>query len=261
LLPWRLLDRRLAPAPLPDRVSWLAASLYAHRGYHGQGRVENSPSAFAAAIAAGLGIECDVQQSADGQAMVFHDWELDRLTAARGPVRSRAAEALAGLRLAGSDDPIWTLPQLLAEVRGRTPLLIELKSRRQVPYAPLCLAVRSALEGYSGPVAVMSFDPRVVRWFARRAPHVVRGLVMTEESNRYWQAGFRRHLWLWRARPEFLAYDVRDLPSAFAARQRGRALPLLTWTVSDRSRLLRGRECADTLIAEAQGLAEAMANH
>lgn len=223
--------------------------------------MENSPSAFAAAIKAGLAIECDVQQSADGQAMVFHDWDLDRLTTERGPVRARSARSLAEHRLSGTDDPIWTLPQLLAEVRGRTPLLIELKSRRSVPYAPLCLAVRDALERYPGPAAVMSFDPRVVRWFAGRASHSVRGLVMTEETDRYWRARLRRHLWLWRARPEFLAYDVRDLPSVFAARQRRRGLPLLTWTVSDGSRLRTGREYADGLIAEAQGLAEAMANH
>jgi glycerophosphoryl diester phosphodiesterase len=261
LFPWQPLDRWLAPAPNAERVSWLAEHLYAHRGYHGAGRVENSPSAFRAAIAADLGIECDVQQSADGQAMVFHDWNLDRLTTERGPVNARAAASLSKLRLAASEDGIWTLPQLLAEVHGRTPLLIELKSRRRVPYAPLCRAVRGALEGYAGPVAVMSFDPRLVRWFAKRAPHLVRGLVMTEELDRFWRANLRRHLWLWRARPEFLAYDVRDLPSRFAARQRRRGLPLLTWTVSDGARLRTGRECADALIAESRGLVEAQSDH
>ena len=30
---------------------------------------------------------------------------------------------------------------------------------------------------------------------------------------------------LWRARPDFLAYDIRDLPSRFAAAQRRRGLP------------------------------------
>src|SRR5690554_5748577 len=74
------LDRWLAPAPDPARVGWLRGVTYAHRGLHGQGRVENSPAAFAAAIEAGLGIECDVQGTADGGVAVFHDWDLDRLT-------------------------------------------------------------------------------------------------------------------------------------------------------------------------------------
>ena len=255
------LDGWLAPPPDPARVGWLREWMYAHRGLHGAGRVENSASAFAAAIEAGLGVECDVQQSADGQAMVFHDWELDRLTGERGLVRERPAEALGRTQLTGSADSISTLPELLAQVAGRVPILIELKSRRQISYAPLCRSVRAALESYAGCAAVMSFDPRVVRWFTRRAPDLVRGLVMSEERDRYWRASFRRHAWLWHARPHFLAYDVRDLPSHFAARQRAGGLPLLTWTVSDRARLQTARAHADAPIAEREGLEQALASH
>jgi glycerophosphoryl diester phosphodiesterase len=255
------LDGWLAPPPAPAPVGWLREWIYAHRGLHGAGRVENSASAFAAAIEAGLGVECDVQQSADGQAMVFHDWELDRLTGEHGLVRERPAAGLARLALTGSADTIATLPALLTQVAGRVPILIELKSRRRAPYAPLCRSVRAALEGYAGRAAVMSFDPRVVRWFARRAPELVRGLVMSEESDRYWRASFRRHAWLWHARPHFLAYDVRDLPSRFAARQRARGMPLLTWTVSDRARLQTARSHADAPIAEREGLEQALASH
>ncbi|MEO6041707.1 MAG: glycerophosphodiester phosphodiesterase family protein, partial [Croceibacterium sp.] len=200
---YRLLDRRLAPAPQFARVGWLIERLYAHRGYHGAGRLENSPSAFRAALDHGLGIECDVQQSAEGQAMVFHDWDLDRLTGAAGPVREQPAAALAHLRLGASEDTIWPLARLLEAVGGEVPLLIEIKSRKDVAYAPLCLAVRQALLRYSGPVAVMSFDPRVVHWFAANASHLVRGLVVTEEDERGFAGEWRRHAALWRARPDF----------------------------------------------------------
>jgi glycerophosphoryl diester phosphodiesterase len=236
------------------RTAWLGQALYAHRGWHGAGRIENSPSAFRAAIDAGLGIECDVQQSADGEAMVFHDWELNRLTGETGPVLARSAAELACVPLTGSDDTIWTLPQLLVAVAGRVPLLIELKSRRDVPFVPLCRAVASALEDYRGPAAVMSFDPRTGRWFARNAPATVRGLVVTENGHGLWRRMWAVH----HARAEFLAYDVRDLPSAFAAAQRRRGLPLLTWTVSDRARLQTAREHADAAIAEGEGLAAAL---
>jgi len=95
----------------------------------------------------------------------------------------------------------------------------------------LCLAVRRALEGHRGDVAVMSFNPEVGRWFADHAPRITRGLVITEEHARGISGRAKRHLALWRARPDFLAYDVRDLPSRFAAVQRKRGLPVLTWTV------------------------------
>ena len=114
--------------------------------------------------------------------------------------------------------------------------------------------MRRALEGYRGPVAVMSFDPRAVGWFARHAPHIVRGLVVTEEGRRTLSGRFRRHLSLWQAKPEFLAYDVRDLPSRFAAAQRARGLPLLTWTVRSEELAARARVHADAAIAEGAGL-------
>ena len=235
---------------------WLTEATYAHRGWHGDGRIENSPSAFRAAIGAGLGIECDVQQSDRGVAVVFHDWDLDRLTAERGPVRDRSHVELAQVRLGASDDTIWTLGDLLDEVGGRVPLLIELKSRRGVPFAPLCISVALHLDGYAAPVAVMSFDPRVVRWFARNRPDPMRGLVVSESD-----AGpLRRGFALRYARPHFLAYDVRDLPSRFAAVQRARGLPLLTWTVSDKARLETARAFADAPIAEGKGLEEALRN-
>lgn len=252
--PFAPLDRWLAPPSERTRTGWLGQATYAHRGLHGGGRVENSPSAFAAAIDHGLGIECDVQRSRDGQAMVFHDWELDRLTAESGAVKARDAADLGLIALGSTGDTIPTLTQLLALVGGRVPLLIEIKSRREVRFAPLCFAVRRALEGYRGRVAVMSFDPRAVRWFARHAPHIVRGLVVTEEGRRTLSGRFRRHLSLWQARAEFLAYDIRDLPSRFALAQRRRGLPLLTWTVRSEELAERARVHADAAIAEGAGL-------
>jgi glycerophosphoryl diester phosphodiesterase len=249
-----LLDRLLAPPPLAARVKWLQGVTYAHRGLHGAGLPENSPAAFAAAIAGGYGIECDIQRSSDGQAMVFHDWELDRLTAETGALIERSAAQLGQIRLTGGADTIPTLRQLLDLVAGRAPLLIEIKAQPNIRIAPICLAVRRLLEGYLGPVAVMSFDPRVPRWFARYSPHVIHGLVMSEESKHTLFARTRRHLALWRARPDFLAYDVRDLPSRFAAAQRRRGFPVLTWTVRSPELLERAARHADAPISESAGV-------
>src|SRR6056297_1261202 len=103
----------------------------AHRGYHdaAAGRIENSRSAFAAAMEAGYGIELDVQLSRDGVAMVFHDTMLDRLTDETGPVRDRGAAALQDIGLTGSRDTIQTLTQVLRAIDGTVPVLVEIKDQ------------------------------------------------------------------------------------------------------------------------------------
>lgn len=221
------LDPLNTPAP---RVAFLRAQPFAHRGLHGGGLVENGLSAFDAAMAGGFGIECDVQLSRDGVPYVFHDDTLDRLTAHHGAFSACTAKALDAMTLVESGEALPRLAAVLARIDGREPLLIEIKARGR-GVGRICSAVRHALEGYGGPVAIMSFNPLVVGWFAHFVPRIVRGLVVTEEDSRGWRGEVRRTLALWGARPDFLAYDIRDLPSRFAARARRRGLPVLTWTV------------------------------
>lgn len=248
------IDGWLAPPPREKKVAWLKGVTFAHRGLHGANAVENSPRAFAGAIARGFGIECDIQRAANGTAMVFHDWELDRLTGESGPVARFSAAQLGAIALGDSDDHIPTLRQLLDQIAGRVPLLIEVKSKRDVRVSAICLAVRRVLEGYRGPHAVMSFDPRVSRWFAENSPATVRGLVVTEENDGLIVGRLRRQFWLWHARPDFLAYDVRDLPSRFAAAQRRRGLPVATWTVCSPELRELAAAHADAPIAEGAGI-------
>ncbi len=228
----------------------LGAVPFAHRGLHGGGRVENSGAAIAAAVAAGYGIELDVQLSRDGEAMVFHDYELDRLTAGRGPVAALSAAELQAFRFTLGTGAMPCLAEALAMIGGLAPLLIEIKSPdRRV--ARLCAAVARAVDGYDGPFGVMSFNPEVGAWFARHAPHMLRGLVVTETGRRGLRGRIERPLFLWRSRADFLAYDIRDLPSRFAGAARKRGLPVYTWTV--RSDPDRGRAAAqaDQIIFEA----------
>jgi glycerophosphoryl diester phosphodiesterase len=254
-LPWRIADSWFAPPPDPHRVGWLRSGTFAHRGLHGEGRVENSPAAFAAAIAAGFGIECDVRRSRDGRAVVFHDATLDRLTGQDGVLAELDIAAITGTVLGNGPDRIPTLRDLLRQVAGAVPLLIEIKADPARGVAGLCHAVRRDLEGYRGQQAVMSFDLRVPAWFRRLAPQIVRGLVVTERDARTLSADVRRHRMVWQARPDFLAYDIRDLPSEFARQQRARGLPLLTWTVNSPALRQRAAIEADSPIAEGEGLA------
>lgn len=250
LSPSRLIDEAFAPAPDPRRVSGLTPLPFAHRGLHGRGRVENSRAAFAAAIARGHGIELDVQVSRDGAAFVFHDDELQRLTEASGAVSGRSAAELRRITLRQSGETIPPLSEILTMIGGRVPLLIEVKTNDHL-VARLSLAVFRALDGYLGPVGVMSFNPEVGRWFARHAPRIARGLVVSESGKRGLKGRLERRLSLWRARPDFLAYDVRDLPSRFAARARARGMPVATWTVRDARQHQAAARHADQIIYEA----------
>lgn len=215
-----------SPAP-----AWLTAQPYAHRGLHWAARPENGRGAFEAAIAGGLGIELDVRLSRDGFAVVFHDADLERLTGTPGALSARTLAELGRLSLNGTDERIEPLRSILSLIARRAPVLIELKTDDCPRIAArLCLSVRHALEGYRGPHAVMSFDPAVCGWFARHAPAIPRGLVVGAPRPGLF-ARLRRHLSFRRARPHFLAHDVRALPSSLAARARARALPVLAWTV------------------------------
>ena len=250
------LDHWLAPAPAPDRVAWLRGATFAHRGLHGPGMPENSLSAAAAACARGFGIECDVHKASDGPAIVFHDATLERLTAESGPVAARPAAQLATIPLSGSShgDTIPSLRQLLDLIAGRVPLLIEVKTPADHRLGALCLAVRRTLEGYRGPHAVMGFDPRVSRWFRVHSPRTVRGLVITEQDDKALSGRMRRHLALWLAKPDFLAYDIRDLPGRFPMAQRRRGLPLVTWTISSAQLRERALSHADAPTVEGAGV-------
>jgi glycerophosphoryl diester phosphodiesterase len=222
---------------------------FAHRGLHGPGRPENSRAAFQAAIGGGFGIELDVQLSADDEAIVFHDYKLDRLTATPGLVADTSTADLAKLRLLGSDEPIPTLADVLALIAGGVPLLIEVKSPDRHVGA-LCRAVARALEGYAGAVGVMSFNPEAGRWFAAHAPDRLRGLVVSESGKEGLRGRIERAFSVLRARPDFLAYDVRDFPSAFAAARRGKGVPVYTWTVRTAADRARAAPNADQIIFE-----------
>jgi glycerophosphoryl diester phosphodiesterase len=247
---------REAASALP----WLTARPIAHRGLHdaARGIIENTASAAAAAMAGGYGIETDVQISADGEAMVHHDDALGRLTDGAGALRDMSAAALRLAPFRATADRMMTLGDLTDLVAGRVSLVIEVKSRFD---GDLRLAARTAavLEGYRGPVAVMSFDPAPVAALRRIAPRLVRGIVA---ERRYappeWEfldpaqrlaLPFLLHGW--KSRPAFVAYRVNDLatlPPCAARRLFG--LPLLTWTVRTARQQALAARLADQAIFE-----------
>src|SRR5947209_6725036 len=157
---------------------WLTARPIAHRGLHdaAAGVIENTASAFAAAIAVNFGIGTDLQISGDGEAMVHHDFALGRLTLGSRLLAAMTAAGLKEVPFKATADRIMTLGELCDFVAGRTPLLIELKSRFD---GDRRLAARTAevLKSYAGPVAVMSFDPAPIEALREIASSLPRGVV------------------------------------------------------------------------------------
>jgi glycerophosphoryl diester phosphodiesterase len=214
----------------------LFAPPVAHRGlWRPDGAPENSLAAFQAAAAAGYGIELDVQLSADGEAMVFHDGKLERMTGAAGKLSEHTAAELSELRLAGTDERIPTLVETLALVGRRSMVHIELKT----PYGavgPLEQRVHEIIIDHAGPLCVIGFNPYSHAWFAERYPGVLRGLDsysykgaahMPEDQRR--ALARLEHVEI--ARPHFLALGLDMLPSEAAARHRAGGLPVVAWTV------------------------------
>ena len=70
-----------------------------------KGIIENTPSAFAAAIAGNYAIECDLQITADGEAMVHHDEALGRLTEGSGRLDAMTAADLKRRSIQGHRRP------------------------------------------------------------------------------------------------------------------------------------------------------------
>jgi len=234
---------------------------FAHRGLHDRalGRPENSRAAFAAAISAGYGIELDIQAAADSTAMVFHDDDLDRLTAELGPVRARAADVLGAILLNGGDEGIPTLAEVCDLVAGRVPLLIEIKDQDGALGAhvgPLEQAVADVLRGYAGPFAVMSFNPHSMVAMARLLPGAPRGLTTCVFDPA--ESG---------AAPEtcarlstiadystvgacFLSHDHHDLANPRVAQLKAEGAAILCWTIRTPAQEAAARRIAHTITFE-----------
>jgi glycerophosphoryl diester phosphodiesterase len=237
----------------------------AHRGLHGradaaEGPIENTAEAFAAAIAKGYGIECDIRPASCATPMVFHDGTLDRLIEGKGPLLALDAAALKRLRYKGRSTAMIDLGELLELVGGRVPLLVEIKSEWDAPDRRLLANVARLAGAYSGPIGLMSFDPAVMTAIRELDANIARGIVSGSYEGEGWWHGrlseeraFRlRHLLESRAvAPDFYAYQVGALPTPVTRYVREVAgLPLFTWTVRTPAERAIAAQWADAPIFE-----------
>jgi glycerophosphoryl diester phosphodiesterase len=239
---------------------WLTARPVAHRGLHdaARGIIENMPAAAQAAIAGNFSIECDIQLTADGEAMVHHDDELGRLTEGSGALLGKTAAELKAIAFKTTPERMMSLGDLCALVNGRVPLVIEVKSHFDGD-RKLVARMAEVLGVYRGPAVGMSFDPDQVLALRERMPHLPRGIIAERAYDEADWPGmtpaqrqgmlYLRHAF--RTRPHFVAYSVDDLPNPapWIARHVF-GLPLLTWTVRTPQQRERAGRYADQMIFE-----------
>ncbi len=233
----------------------------AHRALHDvdDGRPENSRAAIQAAMEQGFGIEIDVQLSSDEQAMVFHDYGLERLTGDKGPVRKRASDTLKSIPLKGGREGIPDLSDVLALVDGHVPLLVEIKDQDGAMgpnVGALESAVAEVVRGYAGPLALMSFNPHAMRHMARLCPDLARGLVTSAYDPAQWPLteSVCDHL---RDIPDFdavdasfISHEAADLDRPRVKELRAAGVPVLCWTIRSQAEEAQARQLADNVTFE-----------
>ena len=239
---------------------WLTARPVAHRGLHdrARGTIENMPGAALAAVDGNFAIECDIQLSSDGEAMVHHDDVLGRLTEGSAALRDMTAQALKDVRFKDTAERMMSLGDLCALVNGRVGIVIEVKSyfdrdRRLIE------RMAEVLSSYAGPVAAMSFDPEQVAALREIMPKLPRGIVAERcyreadwpQATAAQRKGMLHLKHALHTQPHFVAYRIDDLPQAapWIARHIF-GLPLLTWTVRTKGQRERAARYADQMIFE-----------
>lgn len=231
---------------------WLCEKPFAHRGLFDADRPENSLPAIAAAVEAGYPVEIDVQVTADGKALVFHDWNLKRLTGRDDRVAHVAAAEVAELRLQGSGEKIPRLEEVLELVAGREAVLLEIKNRRY-PNA-LEPEVSRIIRAYRGPLAIQSFNPYTLGWFRIRHPEIARGQLscaFDTDDMAGWKKVILQHYGMnWMSAPHFIGHHWVHLPGWVPGLLRRLGRPVLAWTVRSPVEETTARRHADNIIFE-----------
>ncbi len=229
--------------------------LYAHRGLHNNSSEapENSLKAFALAVEKGYGIELDVQLTKDLVPVVLHDYNLKRACHADILVSSLTYKELQEYRLFHSEEKIPTFKDALELIRGKVPLIIELK----LPWKAdqLCSAVSKLLEDYQGFYVIESFNPFGLLWYKKHYPKVIRGQLSTDfrrekiEGNRFQYFLLKHLLMNFLTKPDFIAYHhVYKTGLSFTICRKLYRVKTVAWTIQSQEELEKSRSYFDLFI-------------
>lgn len=232
--------------------SWLVKQKIAHRGLHDEVSPENSLSAFKKAVEKGYAIETDVQMTADGILLAFHDEILDRMTDGKGLISQKNFNEICNYTLKNSEEKIPLLSEVLSLVGGKVPLLIEIKSHKNIGTEEE--KIKAMLEKYDGQYAFQSFNPFIVKWFKDNMTNVKSGVLSSffkDVKLSVFQKIILKNLWLNKlAKPDFISYNVDDAVNFKKLTKIKGTLPILFWTVRSTEQMRLVSEKCDNIIFE-----------
>lgn len=229
-------------------------ALIAHRGLHNDIFPENSMGAFKNAIAYGLAIELDVHLTKDCKIVVFHDNSLKRMTGVDAKLEDFTYEQLTALRLQDTDEKIPLLTEVLKEVNGSVPLVIEIKEG--APVGVLEKRLNSLLQSYKGDFCVMSFNPLRVGWFMKNAPEITRGILISKFKKKFNLNYIKKYISSFGvvhntlAKPDFVAYDLRSVTMEAIVDAFDNGCPFLGWTAKNEETLTEALKFCKSVIFE-----------
>ncbi len=233
-------------------MSWITKIPIAHRGLHNNEAPENSILAFENSISNNFAIELDIHISVDGELMVFHDYNLRRMTGVDKVIETQHSNFIKSLKLLNTTQTIPTLQEVLSIVDNQVPILIEIKNKHTV--GRIEKKLNRILSQYNGDYAIQSFNPLSVGWFAKNSPSIIRGQLsgdFKEENLSFFKKILLRYLLMnWYSKPNFIAYDINLLPCYQISIRKKFGIPILAWTMNDEKKKEKAAKYANNIIFE-----------
>jgi len=247
-----------------ERTAWLKSTLIVHKGLHDEREnvPENTLPAFAHAVLKGYVIELDVSMTKDKRLVVFHDKKLKRMLGIDRYLKDVEYDEFASIKLLNSNEIVPLLSEVLALVKGKVPLLIEVKNEGQVGEMESLLY--NELKNYQGKYAIQSFNPYTLQWFRQNDPSILRGqlagsFIISDYEVEY--AGTTRLPWPkkivlknlllnFASRPNFIAYEIADTDNKTAKSLKKLGVPILGWTIKDKEEYEKFNNMFDNLIVD-----------
>lgn len=225
----------------------------AHRGLHNKdiNILENTIEAFENAIKNEYAIELDVQLTKDEQIIVFHDYNLKRMTNKDIYVKDLTLNELKNIPLNNASSTIPTLDEVLKLVDGKVPLLIEIKNEGMV--SKLEDKLIDILKKYNGEFMLESFNPFVVRYLKKKTNYFCGILVCKVYNNlkgKIVGTLFKLLLLLNMLNVDFIAYKFKDLDKRVMDRISKKKIPLYLWTIDNGEDFKKASKCSNGVIFE-----------
>ena len=225
----------------------------AHRGLFDREKIpENSMLAFDKALEKGYSIEIDVNMTQDGYIVVFHDNSLKRMTGIKNDITTMTLSEIKKLKLLGTENKIPTFEDVLLQVAGKVPILIEVKPNSK--YKELMKKLINLLEKYNGKYSIQSFDPRIVYWLKKNTPHISRGQISSknirEVKSRILKILLGKMVFNIITKPNFISYQYLSINKKFYKKQKNKGREVIAWTLKNKEDYEKIRDNCDMVIFE-----------